>query len=47
LTHRYFWMRKADEQMFMQTREQERQKRVEYFKQLDGYELPRENVYVI
>jgi hypothetical protein len=31
----------------MQAREQERQKRIEYFKQLDGYELPRENVYVV
>ncbi|KAF8271058.1 hypothetical protein EI94DRAFT_632064 [Lactarius quietus] len=30
-----------------QKREQERQKRVEYFKQLDGYELRKENVYVI
>ncbi|KAF8504606.1 hypothetical protein F5888DRAFT_1799295 [Russula emetica] len=30
-----------------ETREQERQKRIEYFKQLDGYELPKENVYVI
>ena len=31
----------------MQAREQERLKRIEYFKQLDGYELPKENVYVI
>jgi hypothetical protein len=31
----------------MQTREQERAKRIEYFKQLDGYELPKENAYVI
>ena len=31
----------------MQAREQERQKRIDYFKQLDGYELPREDVYVI
>jgi hypothetical protein len=31
----------------MQTRERERQKRIDYFKQLDGYEIPRENVYVI
>ncbi|KAH9966284.1 hypothetical protein BJV74DRAFT_869588 [Russula compacta] len=30
-----------------EAREQERQKRIEYFKQLDGYELPKENVYVI
>jgi hypothetical protein len=30
-----------------ETREQERQKRIEYFKQLEGYELPKENVYVI
>jgi hypothetical protein len=28
-------------------RKQERQKRMEYFKQLDGYELPKEDVYVI
>ncbi|KAI0292811.1 hypothetical protein BC826DRAFT_969479 [Russula brevipes] len=27
------------------TRKQERAKRIEYFKQLDGYELPKENVY--
>ena len=31
----------------MQTRERERQKRIDYFKQLDGYEIPREDVYVI
>ena len=34
-------------QSFLQKREQERQKRVEYFRQLDGYELRKENVYVI
>ncbi|KAI0250091.1 hypothetical protein BJV78DRAFT_621855 [Lactifluus subvellereus] len=28
-------------------REQERLERIEYFKQLEGYELPKENVYVI
>jgi hypothetical protein len=35
------------ESKFLQKREQERQKRVEYFRQLDGYELRKENVYVI
>ena len=30
-----------------QKREQERLKRIEYFKQLDGYELRKEKVYVI
>jgi len=33
--------------VLIQTREQERLKRVEYFKQLDGYVLPEEKVYVI
>jgi hypothetical protein len=31
----------------MQKREQERLERIEYFKQLEGYKLPKENVYVI
>jgi hypothetical protein len=35
------------ESKFIQKREQERQKRVEYFRQLAGYELRKENVYVI